>query len=252
MKIRIIGLSNSSLQVQHASSYVINGTLAIDAGLIGLAPQEQQTNIRHLFLTHSHADHTGTLAMFVENAYDISQPAVVVYGLRETLNSLRNDVFNDRIWPDFIRLSPASRPFMQFKEIAPEQQINLDSFSVLPVLVDHIVPTLGYIVTNGASSVVFGADSGPTDRLWQLAAAAPKPCSVFVEAAFPDSMESLARVSKHLTPKLLSSEVAKMPEMRRIITVHLKPRFHGEISDELKRLGIPNLEVGVAGQEYDL
>jgi cAMP phosphodiesterase len=110
MRIRIIGSSNSGLPIQHASSYIINGTLVIDAGTIGLAPQKQQTNVRHLFLTHSHADHTGTLPIFVENAYDVSRPPVVVYGLAETLNSLRSDVFNDRIWPDFIRLSPAERP----------------------------------------------------------------------------------------------------------------------------------------------
>jgi len=252
MRIRIIGSSNSGLPVQHASSYVINGTLAIDAGAIGFASQEQQTKVRHLFLTHSHADHTSTLPLFVENAFDVSRPAVVIYGLPETLDSLRNDVFNDRIWPDFVRLSHPERPFMYLKEIAPEQPINVDSFSILPVLVDHIVPTTGYVVTDGASSVVFGADSGPTDRLWQVAAEAPKPCSVFVEAAFPNSMESLAHTSKHLTPKLLSTEVTKMPEMHRIITVHLKPRFHEEISDELKGLSITNLEIGVPGQEYEL
>jgi hypothetical protein len=56
---------------------------------------------------------------------------------------------------------------MEFKEVVPEQSIDVDSFSILPVLVDHIVPTIAYVVTDGASSVVFGADSGPTDRLWQ-------------------------------------------------------------------------------------
>jgi hypothetical protein len=65
-------------------------------------------------------------------------------------------------------------------------------------------------------------------------------------------MEGLARISKHLTPTLLSTEVAKMPEMQRIIAVHLKARFHENISRELKALSIPNLEIGVPGQEYEL
>jgi ribonuclease BN (tRNA processing enzyme) len=252
MKIRIIASASSGLPVQYASSYVIDRSLAIDAGPIGFAPQEQQADIRHLFLTHSHADHTGTLALFVENAYDASGPPVVIYGLPQTLRSLRNDIFNDRIWPDFVRISPPGRPFMRFQEIAPEQQIRVNSFSILPAMVDHVVPTLGYVITDGQSSVVFGADSGPTDRIWQLAANAPGRHSVFIEAAFPDSMQNVARISKHLTPALLSTEVAKMPEMHRIIAVHLKPRFHETISRELKALGIPNLEIGVPGQEYEL
>lgn len=252
MRIRIIGSASAGLPVQYASSYVINRTVAIDAGSIGFAPQQQQADIRHLFLTHSHADHTGTLPLFIENAYDASEHPVVIYGLPETLSSLRNDVFNDRIWPDFVRISPPGRPFMRFQEIAPEQHIRVDSFSIFPAMVDHVVPTIGYVITDGPSSVVFGADSGPTDRIWQLAAEAPMPRSVFIEVAFPESMEELARISKHLTPTLLSAEVAKMPEMQRIIAVHLKPRFHETISGELKALRIPKLEIGVPGREYDL
>jgi ribonuclease BN (tRNA processing enzyme) len=141
---------------------------------------------------------------------------------------------------------------MRFQEIAPEQHIRVDSFSIFPAMVDHVVPTIGYVITDGPSSVVFGADSGPTDRIWQLAAEAPMPRSVFIEVAFPESMEELARISKHLTPTLLSAEVAKMPEMQRIIAVHLKPRFHETISGELKALRIPKLEIGVPGREYDL
>ena len=47
--------------------------------------------------------------------------------------------------------------------------VRVNGLSVTPVAVDHIVPTYGYIVTDGRINSVFGADSGPTERIWQLA-----------------------------------------------------------------------------------
>lgn len=35
--------------------------------------------------------------------------------------------------------------------------------------VNHTVPTFAYIVGDGSVTVIFAADSGPTERLWTLA-----------------------------------------------------------------------------------
>ena len=56
------------------------------------------------------------------------------------------------------------------QELKPEEEVVVGDLHITPVPVDHAVPTFGYIVTDGKSTVVFGADSGPTERIWQLAA----------------------------------------------------------------------------------
>ena len=71
MRIRILGSSvHDYARRQFVSSYVINGTVAVDAGCLGFSgtPQEQEA-INHVFLTHSHCDHTSSLPIFVENAW---------------------------------------------------------------------------------------------------------------------------------------------------------------------------------------
>jgi ribonuclease BN (tRNA processing enzyme) len=254
MKVRILG---SALGVtpapQYVSSYVVEDNIAIDAGALGLNGTPQyQSGIRHVFLTHCHLDHIATLPVFLENAFDPGLGPVTIYGHPAALEDLRKHVFNDVIWPDFIRLTTPELPFLRLCPVEAEVPVVINGLSVIPAPVDHIVPAYGYIVTNSKSTVVFGGDSGPTERIWQLAARASAPRSVFLETCFPDAMHRLANVSRHLTPRLVSAEVAKMPEMNAIIVVHIKARFREAVIRELLELGIPNLAVGSPDLDYRL
>jgi ribonuclease BN (tRNA processing enzyme) len=254
MKIRILGSAVGVTPApQFVSSYLVDDSIAIDAGALGLnGPPDHQTRIRHVFITHCHLDHIATLPVFLENSYDPKRAPVVIYGHPSALEDLRKHVFNDVIWPDFVRLTTPSHPFLKLYPIEAEIPVVVDGFSVIPALVNHIVPAYGYIVTNGLSTVVFGGDSGPTERIWQLAASASPPRSVFIEACFPDAMSRLAEVSCHMTPRLIAAEIAKMPEVTAVIAVHIKARFREETVRELLELRIPKLTVGAPGSDYEL
>jgi ribonuclease BN (tRNA processing enzyme) len=246
-----VGVENPELQ--YLSSYLINDTVAVDAGPLGVhAGCGVQVAVRHLFLTHTHIDHIATLPLFIENTFVPGGEPVTIYGHPESLSALQKHVFNDVIWPDFVRLSHPGREFLRLCPIAAETALNVEGLSILPVLVDHPVVTYGYIVTDGASTVAFGADSGPTDRIWQLLSARPAPRSVFLECCYPNSMAELAHIAGHLTPAMFGAEVAKMPETRTIVAIHIKPRFRKETLDEILALGIPNLVIGTPDAEYDL
>lgn len=254
MKVRILGSAVGVTPApQYVSSYVVNDCIAIDAGALGLnGDPGQQARIRHVFLTHAHLDHIATLPVFLENSFDPDQEAVAIYGHPALLADLRKHVFNDVIWPDFVRLSTPKHTLLRLCPLEAESPVPVNGLSVIPVLVDHIVPAYGYIVTDSISTVVFGGDSGPTERIWQLAAAACAPRSVFLEASFPDAMHRLAHDARHLTPRLVAPEIAKMPEMRAVIAVHIKARFREETIRQLVELGIPNLTVGALDSDYDL
>lgn len=252
MKVRLLGSSPEDTEHrQYLTSFVINDAVAIDAGSVGLCgmPQEQ-SSVRHIFLTHSHADHTASLPIFIENAYHWSDDSPTVYGSQHTLDAVRRHIFNNVIWPDFVDLSTKTAPFLRLQVLEAEKPIEVEGLRILPVEVNHTVPTFAYIVDDGSATVIFAADSGPTERLWILAHQAPSIRAVFLEASFPNSMCELADVSRHLTPKLFAAEAAKMPHSIRIIAVHIKTRWRVAVLDELSSLCIPGLEIGNCASNY--
>lgn len=253
MKIRLLGSSvPDAARRQYVTSYLINGTVAIDAGCLGFhgTPQEQEA-IRHVFLTHSHADHTASLPIFVENAWTPAENCPRVYGSRETLDAVQSHIFNDVMWPDFVALSKNMPPFLNLFGLQAEVPVEVDGLHVTPVPVDHLVPTFGYIVSDGKSAVIFGGDSGPTKRLWEVAHRTPGLRAVFLEACFPNSLTRLAEESLHLTPEMFSSEVAKIPAGVKVVAVHIKVRYREEVIRELHALRLANLEVGECEKEYN-
>ncbi len=245
MRVRILpALEDSPRGPQYQSAYLVGTDLAIDAGCAALCDHR----VQHIFLTHSHSDHVAALPVYLEHVSSALGAPVTVYGSEATIDALSTHIFNDAIWPDITSLPSAERPYARFVVLEPEVPVQLEAVRVVPVPVDHVVPTFGYLVSDGRASVAFGADSGPTERLWKLAAADPKLRAVFLEASFPDSEHALARVSKHLTPALVAGEVQKLPAATRIVAVHLKPRYRAEIERQLAELGLEQLEIGQTGE----
>ncbi|MGL6095401.1 MAG: MBL fold metallo-hydrolase, partial [Fimbriiglobus sp.] len=95
---------------QFLTTFLFDGTLAVDAGSLGFWPDlAGQTAVRDIVLTHPHLDHVASLPIFLENVYGAG-PVVRVHARPEALDSLRRDVFNDRLFPDLLSRSPAGGP----------------------------------------------------------------------------------------------------------------------------------------------
>jgi ribonuclease BN (tRNA processing enzyme) len=252
MKIVMLGCSASAARAgQYVSTYLINGKVAIDAGCLGFygTPQDQEA-VRHVFLTHSHADHIASLALFVENAWTPSPECPIVYGNPETLDTIQRSIFNDQVWPDFVALSKGMPPFLRLETVRPEVPIRVEGLTITPVPVCHSVPTVGYVVQEGERSVIFSSDTASTERLWEVARKTPGLQAVFLEATFPNRMKAIADASLHMTSEMFGRELAKVPEGVRVIAVHLKVRYKDEIMRELDALGAPHLEIGECDREY--
>jgi ribonuclease BN (tRNA processing enzyme) len=253
MKVQVLGSSvEDTVRRQYVSSYIVNGIVGVDAGCLGLhgTPQQQEA-VKHLFLTHSHADHVASLPLFAENAWTPADSCPVVYGIPETLDAVQRHIFNDVIWPDFITLSNKMSPFLRVCPLQDEVPVEIGSVRVTPVRVNHLVPTVGYIFADGPSTVIFSGDTGPTTRLWEIARETPGLRAVFLEVCFPNSMRRLAEASLHLTPEMFGCEVAKLPAGVKVIAVHIKVRYRDQVIRELQDLGLSNLEIGECEKEYD-
>jgi ribonuclease BN (tRNA processing enzyme) len=253
MKIKLLGSSvPDPARRQYVSSYLINETVAIDVGCAGFygTPQEQEA-VRHVFLTHSHTDHTASLPILVENAWTPAGNCACIYGSPETLDAVQKHIFNDVMWPDFVALSRNMPPFLRLCPVQAETAVEADGLQVTPVHVHHVVPTYGYVVSDGKSAVIFGADSGPTHRLWEIAHQTPGLRAVFLEACFPNSLTGLAKASLHLTADMFGGEVAKMPTGITVVAIHIKVRYREQVIHELHDLQLPNLEIGECEKTYD-
>lgn len=253
MKVRLVPSTLGEVHEpsQYLSTYLFNDTIAVDAGCLGhYGSFADQVRVRNVFLTHSHIDHIGSLPIFVDNVYQAGPDCVTVHASRDVMDCLRRDLFNDRVWPDFIRLSTPEAPFLKLSILEPFRPVEVEGLRFTPVPVDHVVPTFGFVIESATAAVVVASDTGPTTALWERANATPNLKAVFLEASFPEALASLAQVSKHLTPAQFAQEVQKLTCSPAVIAVHLKSRFFAELVSELQALNIPKLEIGRFDRPY--
>jgi len=252
---KIVALPSSArdpARLHYLTTFLVDGEVAIDAGCLGLhATPAEQARVRDVFLTHSHADHTAALPMFLENVIEEGRDGPDVHGHEHTLASLEGDVFNDRVWPDFVAVRLGERRLLRLHRLEREVAVTARGLSLTPVEVSHAVPTFGYLVEDESGSVAFSGDTGPTSRLWELARSRRNLRAVFLELSFPDERAELAQRAGHLTPASFAREIGKLG--RRDVAVfafHLKPRWRERILEQLAALKLGGVEVAELGREY--
>lgn len=252
MRVRILPSATDGSDQQFLTSFVINDVLALDAGCVGLfGTPADQAKIAAIVLTHSHADHVCSLPTFAMNVMDLCGQTTVVWSHEPVLESLREDMFNGRTWPDFLTLMPLGEPIVQLRRIEPRRPFELAELRLTAIPVNHPVPTMGYVIEDRTAAIIICTDSGPTEELWHRARALDALTTVFVGVAFPDECELLAEASGHLTPRLLREQVTGLPPSVRIVVVHIKPARRAEVVTQLEALGLPNLSIGTSSGVYD-
>jgi ribonuclease BN (tRNA processing enzyme) len=237
--------------LQYLTTLLVNDAVALDAGSLGLyGGPDEQARVKHVFLSHSHVDHLASLPVFINNTFTGGDP-VTVYATEPVLDCLRRDVFNDRLWPDFVRISATEgRQYLRLQALEPGRAVTAAGLRLTPVAVNHVVPTVGFLVEEGDTAVVYSADTGPTEALWELANRTPGLKAVFLEVTFPDALAWLAELSKHLTPAQFGREVRKVRRAVPFLAVHIHPRGREQVVRELEALGLPQVQVGRFGVPY--
>ncbi len=250
MRVRILTSAPGDRPEQYLTTFVVEDTVAIDAGALGLHSASCDAgHLAHIFITHTHVDHVGTLPLFLEGWRDHRNSPARVYGSPATLSQLREHLFIDGVWLDYSQVQ-ARTDWVELLPVETERPVPIGNLRITGVPVDHTIPTLGYIVEDGSSAFVFGADSGPTERLWEIARATPGLRTAFLECSFPNRLGELAAKTGHLTPELWTRELKKIPADVSVLAVHIKPRYRDEVVAELDALGDGRVQVAEMGREY--
>ena len=238
---------------QRLTCFLIDDCVAVDAGSIAIAlTNEQRARVRDIIVTHPHMDHIASLPIFIDDLYPSLQQPMRVHATEEVIGLLERDVFNWNVYPRFSELKNNYGPVMEYVPIPIGKVFSVAHLKVVAVPVNHIVPTIGLVVSDGQKSVAFSSDTYDTEEFWKIINAMKDLDALLIETSFPNRLAKLAEVSRHFTPASLNEELKKLTHNGMdIMAVHLKPSYRDEIIAQLNALNIPKLSVMEPGKVYE-
>jgi cAMP phosphodiesterase len=234
------------------TTYLINDTLAIDAGAIAIGlSREEQLRIRSIIITHAHLDHIFSLPLYLLDLFEEVHEPVRVYATHSDFDALRRHIFNERVWITLDTMKNTDTELISFQPFKSGESFFAEGLKVTPVQVTHTVLTHGLIVEDDRSALLFTSDTGPTERIWQAPVERNKLRAIFIDLSFPNRLTELARVSQHHSPATLLDEMSKMNRDTPIYAVHVKAAYRDQIIEEIESLNNPRIIVAEVGREYE-
>lgn len=244
MKIQVLGGHGGLAKNFSTTSFLIDDKLLIDAGAVaGTLTIPEQVRIDNILISHCHLDHIKDLAFICDNCFGLKSKPFNVYTHATVKKIIKDHLLNDIIWPDFTKLPDANNPTMVINAIPDEKELKLGEYTVTPIKVNHAHDAMGFIIEKENTSVLLTLDTGPTERIWEVAKTKKNLKAIFTEVSFPNSLSKVAEVSDHHTPNSLIQELQKMPGTIPVILTHLKPNYRSSILDELEILNEDRIKV---------
>lgn len=252
MKIRVLGCLGGRIPGQELTGLLVDSELAIDAGSISASLElPAQAGLKSLLITHAHLDHIYGLAFLLENRFHLGAPPLNVYASHEAAQILREDFFQEDTVSSLV--AGNLEKLVSLTEVEPGKQYAISGYQVEPVAVNHYSGPLGYFVSDGKSEFLFTSDTGPTEQLWQKFREKPNCGLLITEVSFPNNLDEVARLSRHLTPALLKAELLKCGVRDRIIYLyHFKPGYLDLLFQELTELSEYDLHLLKIGMELEV
>jgi ribonuclease BN (tRNA processing enzyme) len=230
------------------TAFLVDDDILIDAGTgLGELSIDELCSIDHILLTHSHLDHVLGVPLLADVAFkrrlSLGRPPIQVHALPETLDALRQHIFNQVIWPDFTILPTVDRPILQLIPLRMDEPLALGTQArrITPLPANHTVPAVGFAVQANASTPawVYSGDTAECLKFWM--ALKNLPIQVLVmENAFAQADEELADISRHHSTPSLTRALKAWPGLGRtqVAITHIKPGEEAMVLQELtKHLG---------------
>ncbi len=237
--VEFLGTSGTRTPNQGTTCLRVSKHCVIDAGNLINSFGDDIFTIEHIFLTHSHLDHIIDIPFLADLFVTQQSISLKIYALKETLDDLRQFIFNHHIWPNFeeINLIGHTDKTIELVEIELDQKYTIDGVTLIPFKTNHTNGSCGYIIEKNNAGILFTADTYKCPRIWELLDQNPHIHTLVTEVSFPSSFDKLAEDSKHLTPVLLENEL--LQSQRKDFTIyamHLKTLFAPTIIHELKTM----------------
>ncbi len=237
MEIRVLGCSGGIGDGRSTTSFLVDGEVLVDAGSgVNRLSLDEMLQIRHIFLSHCHLDHVHAIPLLIDSVFDKLRDPIVVHALPETIAALREHMFNWVMWPDFTTLPSPEHPALRFQEMQPGETVQIENNRFEMVPVNHIVPTVAYIVSGGDRVCAFSGDTTTNDTFWDGLNRYTRLDVLIVETAFPNRNSELCRAAKHYCPQMLADDLLKLRHDPPIYLSHAKPGEEQTIEKECGEL----------------
>jgi ribonuclease BN (tRNA processing enzyme) len=234
MRLEVLGCSGGIGGALRTTALLVDHDVLIDAGTgVTDLSLDRLAQINHVFLTHSHLDHIAAIPWMVDTVGSARTQPLVVHALDATIRTLKDHIFNWRIWPDFTRIPNPEHPYLRFESMTTGAEINLAGRIFVAFPANHVVPTVGYRIDSGRQSLIFSGDTASNDSLWQIANQCGNLGYLLIETAFSNRDRPIADASKHLYPNQLAMELKKFTGSAEIYITHMKPGEEEEIMAEI-------------------
>lgn len=239
MQIKILGCSGGIGSELRTTSMLVDSDILIDAGSgVGDLSMDELLLIDHILITHSHLDHIAFIPFLLDTVLGFRNKPIVVHALAETIETLRAHIFNWKVWPDFNVIPDAIQPLLLYNEVKLGETLILNNRKFTPLPANHVLPAVGYHVDSGQVSLVFTGDTTVCDGLWIAVNQIANLKYLIIETAFSNCELELAKISKHLCPSLLITELGKLDVEKiqqpvEVFITHLKPGEGESIMQEI-------------------
>jgi len=252
LRIKVLGCYGGQLLGFHLTSFLVNDSVLLDAGSPTEALSlEEQHGIRHICLSHTHLDHIKDIAFLADNRSikrlggTEENRSITIHSLQENLDTLKQHFLNNSIWPDFTAIPSKEDPILKLEPIEPEVSFEVDGVTVTPIVVNHPVPCTGFLLDQDGMQFLYSADTGSTDRLWEIANAQPNLKGIIMDCSFPNAFQHLADISGHLTPNGMMAELNKFAGTGNVpvYLYHMKPETLNVMTVEVERLNPSHLRM---------
>lgn len=251
MKFRIVP-STVDGRRQLLTSYLINDSLAIDAGAlaIGLSPEEQ-LRIRSIIITHAHLDHIISLPLMVTDMFEELDQPINVFATPSDFDALQKHLLTDRVWITLETMKNSRTDLIAYHPIKSTESFFTEGLKITPIPVTHGVLTHGLLVEDDQDALLFTSDTGATEKIWEATKDCDKLRAIFIDLSFPNRLTELARVSHHHSPATLLEELPKIKPGVPIYAIHLKAFYRDQVAAEVAALNNPLIQVAEVGREYE-
>ena len=233
MKIRVLGCHHTETATTRLSTLLINDQVAVDAGAItSTLSAAEQAQVTSVLITHHHYDHVRDLLTLALGGYG-SGATVSVFSTSETLSFLQDNYLSGRLYPDFTKMPDPPR--LRLVTLEADSQYEVEGLTVTPVRVQHGVPAVGYHISADDGSGLFctGDTGGGFGEILERI----RPELLISEVTFSNSQESFARLTHHMTPKLLEQELEPLVRTghgpRSVLAIHMNTAAESKIRAEL-------------------
>ncbi|MCL6646864.1 MAG: MBL fold metallo-hydrolase [Chloroflexi bacterium] len=236
MEVVVIGAHQLESAGARATTLLIDGRLALDAGNLASAlTLEEQRRLSAVLLTHYHYDHIRDFPSLAFQRWE--HPTLTAYCLPVVRETLCQVFFNDVLWPPLHRIPSPERPAIRFVDVLPYQAFSVEGYEVLVVPANHVAPTVGFRVARDGRSLLYTGDThGEDPTLWERV----RVDVLITEVTFPNRLDEAAVRSKHLTPRRLGRELERYRAVHhttpRVVAIHRNLDFEAEVRAELEAL----------------